>query len=78
MAGLQGTLIHHLELQPDSPAEQGVEVPFLRVKGLVFCTSQSKADGQNREGEDEETCNPKYSSPSIKPDHGGQGNDVSL
>lgn len=51
----------------DSPARQGVEVPFLRVKHLVFHPSQSKADSQHSESEDEEACDPKCSSPGIKP-----------
>lgn len=57
---------------PNSPAKQGIEVPFLRVKGLVFHASKSKADGQHGEGEDEEAGDPKHSSPGIKPAHGGE------
>lgn len=53
-------------------ARQGVKVPFLRVKHLVFYPSQSKANGQHSEGEDEETGDPKHSSPGIKPARRGR------
>lgn len=56
----------------NSPARQGVEVPFLRLKHLVFHPSQSKANGQHSEGEDEETGDPKHSSPSVKPARRGR------
>lgn len=56
----------------NSPARQGVKVPFLRVKHLVFYPSQSKANGQHSEGEDEETGDPKHSSPGIKPARRGR------
>lgn len=51
----------------NSPTRQGVKVPFLGVKHLVFHPSQSKANGQHSEGEDEETRDPKHSSPGVKP-----------
>lgn len=68
----QGALDYCRRLLPNSPAKQGIEVPFLRVKGLVFHASKSKADGQHGEGEDEEAGDPKHSSPGIKPAHGGE------
>lgn len=56
----------------NSPARQGVKVPFLGVKRLVFHSSQSKANGQHGESEDEEACDPKRSSPGVKPAHRGR------
>lgn len=56
----------------NSPARQGVKVPFLRVERLVFHPSQSEANGQHGESEDEEACDPKHSSPGVKPAHRGR------
>lgn len=56
----------------NSPARQGVKVPFLRVEHLVFHPSQSKANGQHGESEDGEACDPKHSSPGVKPAHRGR------
>lgn len=56
----------------NSPARQGVKVPFLRVEHLVFHSSQSKANGQHGESEDEEACDSKHSSPGVKPAHRGR------
>lgn len=56
----------------NSPAWQGVKVPFLGVKHLVFHASQSKANGQHSEGEDEESCDPEHSGPGVKPARRGR------
>ena len=61
-----------LQASANSPARQGVKVPFLRVERLVFHPSQSKANGQHGESEDEEACDPKHSSPGVKPAHRGR------
>jgi hypothetical protein len=66
------TCVHHSRFLPNSPTKQCVEVPFLGVKRLVFHASQSKANGQHSEGEDEEACDPKHSSPGIEPAHRGR------
>lgn len=52
--------------QHAEPAKQSVEVPFLGVKCLVFHASQSKANGQHGEGEDEEAGDPKNGSPGTE------------
>lgn len=52
--------------QHAEPARQGVKVPFLGVKHLVFHPSQSEADGQDGESEDEEARAPKHGSPGVK------------
>lgn len=59
-------------LPPDLPAQQGVKIPFFRVKSLVFYTCQSKANGQHSKGEDEEASHPKHSSPGTEPVHGSK------
>lgn len=70
--GTQEALAYHLGLLLDSPAKQSVEVPFLGVKCLVFHASQSKANGQHGEGEDEEAGDPKNGSPGTEPAHRGK------